>query len=38
MERIGMHIGFSWESLKEMDRYEDLEAGWRIILKWILER
>jgi hypothetical protein len=27
-----------WESQKKRDHYEDLDIGWRIILRWILER
>jgi hypothetical protein len=34
----GMHVGFWWESQKEIDHQEDLDVGRRIILKWILER
>jgi hypothetical protein len=34
---IRMHLGFWWESQKERDHEEDLVAGGRIILKWILE-
>jgi hypothetical protein len=37
-ERIGIYIGFWWESQKERDHYEDLDIGGRIILEWILER
>jgi hypothetical protein len=33
-----MHIGFSWEIQKEIGHYEDQDAGWRIILKCILEK
>jgi hypothetical protein len=36
--RTGMQIGFWWESLKERDHYEQLDASGRIILKWILEK
>jgi hypothetical protein len=36
--RRGMHTGFWWESQKKRDHYEDLEVGWRIILKLILEK
>jgi hypothetical protein len=36
--RKGMHIGSWWESQKERNHYEDLDAGGRIILKWMLER
>jgi hypothetical protein len=36
--RTGMHIGYWWESQKEIDHCEDQGVrGW-IILKWILER
>jgi hypothetical protein len=31
-----MHIGYLWESQKERDKYEDLDVGVRIRLKWIL--
>jgi hypothetical protein len=33
MEIRGMGVGFWWESQKEGDHYEDLDAGERIILK-----
>jgi hypothetical protein len=33
-----MHTGFWWESLKERDHYEHLDAGGKIILKQILEK
>jgi hypothetical protein len=33
-----MHTGFWCESQKERDNYEDIEVGWRIILKWIFEK
>jgi hypothetical protein len=29
---------FWYGSQKERDNKEDLDAGWRIILKWILEK
>jgi hypothetical protein len=29
---------FWWESRKERDHYEEVDAGGRIILKWILEK
>jgi hypothetical protein len=32
-----MNIGFSWESQKERDHYEDQEVGGWIMLKWFLE-
>jgi hypothetical protein len=32
------HIRYWLESKKEGDHLEDLDVGWRIILKWILER
>jgi hypothetical protein len=38
MGRRGMHVGFWWESQKNINHKEDLYAGERIILKWILER
>jgi hypothetical protein len=38
MGEIGMHIGFWWEIQKEVDRLEDLDVGWRIILRWNSER
>jgi hypothetical protein len=38
MGRRGMHVGFWWESQKEIDHYEDIDVGGRIILEWILER
>jgi hypothetical protein len=36
-ERRGIHIGYWWESQKEIDHYEDQEVGGWTILKWILE-
>jgi hypothetical protein len=33
-----MHIGFLWESQKERDHWENLDVGWRIMLRWILDR
>jgi hypothetical protein len=30
--------GFWWESQRKRGKYEDLEVGWRIILKLILEK
>jgi hypothetical protein len=33
-----MHIGFWWQSQKERYHFEDPDMGWRIILRWILER
>jgi hypothetical protein len=38
MGRIGMHIGFWWESQKERDHQKDLGVFGRIILEWNLER
>jgi hypothetical protein len=38
MGRIGMRIGFWWESRMEIDHREYLEVGGRIVLRWILER
>jgi hypothetical protein len=34
----GMHIGYWWESQKQIDHQEDQDTGRWIILKWILER
>jgi hypothetical protein len=36
MGRIGMHIGYWWESQKERDHEEDQDVGGWTILKWIL--
>jgi hypothetical protein len=36
--RRRMHIRFWWESQKEIDHWEYLDVGDRIILKWIIER
>jgi hypothetical protein len=33
MGRIGMHIGYWWESQKERDHLEDQDVGGEIILK-----
>jgi hypothetical protein len=33
-----MGVGFWWESQNERDNWEDIHAGGRVILKWILER
>jgi hypothetical protein len=38
MGRRSMHVRSYWEIHKERDREEDLDAGGRIILKWILEK
>jgi hypothetical protein len=38
MGRRGMHVGFWWESQKERDHWEDLDAGGRIMLKWASEK
>jgi hypothetical protein len=38
MGRRGMHIGYSWESQKGRDHWEDQYVGGWTILKWILER
>jgi hypothetical protein len=35
--RRGIQIGFWWES-QDRYHYEDLEAGGKIILGWILEK
>jgi hypothetical protein len=34
----GIRIVFWWESRKERDHYEDLDAGGRIILKLIIDK
>jgi hypothetical protein len=34
----GMHIGYWWESQREIDHWEHQVIGWWTILKWILER
>jgi hypothetical protein len=36
--RVGMHIGYWWESQKERDRLEDQDVDGWTILKWILEK
>jgi hypothetical protein len=33
-----MHTGFRRESQKERDHKEDVDVGWRVIFKWILEK
>jgi hypothetical protein len=33
MERGGMHVRFWWEIQEEIDHYEDLDVGRRIILR-----
>jgi hypothetical protein len=38
MGRRRIHIGFWWESQEQIDHYEHLGVGERIILKWILEK
>jgi hypothetical protein len=38
MGRREIHTGFSWESQKERDHYQDQDIGGWTILKWILER
>jgi hypothetical protein len=35
--RKEMRVGFWWKSQKERDHWEDIHAGGRVILKWILE-
>jgi hypothetical protein len=35
--RGGMHIGYSWESQKEKDHWEDQDVDGWTLLKWILE-
>jgi hypothetical protein len=37
MGRREMHIGYWYESQKEIDYWEDQDVGEWIILKWILE-
>jgi hypothetical protein len=37
MRRGGMCI-YWWERQKDRDHYEDQDVGWRVILRWILER
>jgi hypothetical protein len=36
--RREMHIGYWWESQKEIDHYEDRDVGGWTVLNWILER
>jgi hypothetical protein len=36
--RIGMHIGYWWESQKERDYWEDEDVGGWTVSKWILDR
>jgi hypothetical protein len=33
MRKRGIYIGVWWEIQKDRDHYEDLDAGWRIVLK-----
>jgi hypothetical protein len=34
MRRRGTHIGYSWESQKDRDDYEDQDVDERMMLKW----
>jgi hypothetical protein len=36
--RRGTHVGFWWESQKEIGHYKDLDVDGIVILIWILER
>jgi hypothetical protein len=36
MGRRGVHIGYSWESQRKTDHWEDQDVGEWTILKWIL--
>jgi hypothetical protein len=38
MGRIGVHIGYWWESQKERDPWEDQDVGGWTVLKQILDR
>ena len=36
--RRQLHTGFRCTNLRERDRFEDLSASWKIILKWIFKK
>jgi hypothetical protein len=36
MGKIRIHLGFLLENYKERNQQEDLDVGWKIILKWVL--
>jgi hypothetical protein len=37
-EGRGTRIGYWWKSQRQLDREEDQDVVWWIILRWILER